>query len=101
MISLLFTKFLLSRWIGGGVVCDASINIQKRLAAYREEARGPPSQRHGQHVVQHVHVLAEPVEGSADRRAVEEADGGRSQHAHQQSRVQRPRRAQCAQVQRQ
>ena len=69
--------------------------------AYRKEAGGPAAQRHGQHVVEHVHVLAEAVEHAAHGRAVEEADAGRAQHAAQQRRVQRARRRQRAQVQRQ
>ena len=76
-------------------------STRARLASYRKEAGGPAPERHGQHIVEHVHVLAEPVEHAAHGRAVEEADGRRVQHAGQQSRVQRSRGRQRAQVQRQ
>lgn len=81
--------------------CRAHNRRGGRVGSYRKEAGSPAPERHGQHVVEDVDVLAEPVEHAADGRAVEEADGGRAQHAGQQRRVQRARRRQRAQVQRQ
>lgn len=68
---------------------------------YRKEARRPAPERHRQHVIQHVDVLAEAVEHAADGRAVEEADRRRAQHSAEQACVQHARRRQRAEVQRQ
>lgn len=91
----LLSEFLANRWAGHWE------RSKSRAVAYRKEAGGPTAQRHWQHIVEHVHVLAEAVEHAADGRAVEEADGGSAQHAAQHRRVQRARSRQRPQVQRQ
>lgn len=83
------------------VRANRAVSVGSGSIPYRKEAGGPAPERHREHIVEHVDVLAEAVEHAADGRAVEEADGGRAQHAAQQRRVQRARRRQRAQVQRQ